>query len=133
MAPNPKPKPKPKPNPGSCHLQQALLVEQEVGRLEVAVDEVAGVAVQQRLQGLVHDELLVHRLEDVGADDGVQVRLHVVEDEVDVLRVEVRGRGEAGLRAKVRARVRRRRRLRCWCRWRQRQSRRANVPGRSRP
>ena len=66
-------------------LQQALLVEQQVRRLEVAVDQPAGVAVEQRLEALVHDELLVHRLEDVGADDGVEVGLHVVEDEVDVL------------------------------------------------
>ena len=38
----------------------------------------------ERLKALVHDVLLVDLLQDVGADDRVQVRLHVLEDQVDV-------------------------------------------------
>ena len=42
-------------------------------------------AALERLERLIDDELLVDGLEDVGADDGMQVGLHVVEDKVDVL------------------------------------------------
>lgn len=35
-------------------------------------------------EDLVHDVLLVHLLQDVGTDDGMQVRLHVLKHQVDV-------------------------------------------------
>ena len=38
----------------------------------------------QALQVLVDDVLLVDVLKDVGSDDGMQVCVHEVEDEVDV-------------------------------------------------
>lgn len=40
--------------------------------------------VLQALQHLIDDILLVDVFEDVGADDGVEVGVHEVEDEVDV-------------------------------------------------
>jgi hypothetical protein len=43
------------------------------------------VHVLERLEELVHDVLLVHLLQDVGADHGVQVGLHVLEHQVYVL------------------------------------------------
>ena len=53
------------------------------------------------LQRLVHDELLVHRLQDVGPDHSMQVRLHEVEDKVDVLVVlglhEILQRNDVGM------------------------------------
>ena len=44
----------------------------------------AGVHELERLEQLVHDVLLVDLLQDVGANHRVQVRLHVLEDEIDV-------------------------------------------------
>ena len=44
----------------------------------------ARVAVLEGLERLVDDELLVHRLQDVRAEDRVQVRLHEIEDQVDI-------------------------------------------------
>lgn len=49
----------------------ALAVEEDVGRFEVAVDQITGMHILQRLQDLVHHELLVDLLEDVCADDRV--------------------------------------------------------------
>ena len=66
------------------YLAEALLVEQQVARLQVAVDEVTRVAKLKGFDALVDDELLVHRLENVGADHCMQVGFHVVKDQVDV-------------------------------------------------
>jgi len=49
------------------------------------VDEAGRVQKQERFESLVHDVLLVRLLENVGADHRVQVRLHVLKYEVDVL------------------------------------------------
>eukprot|EP00967_Tisochrysis_lutea_P127659 scaffold217378_cov33-Tisochrysis_lutea.AAC.3 len=54
------------------NLAQALLVEQQVGRFEIPVQQVRLVANLESLEHLVQDELLVHGLKDVGADHSVQ-------------------------------------------------------------
>ena len=43
-----------------------------------------GVEVFQGLQQLVDDVLVVHVLQQIRPDHGVEIRLHVLEDEVDV-------------------------------------------------
>ena len=58
--------------------------EEDILRLDVAVDELRAVHELERLEDLVHNVLLVYVHEDVRADHRVQVRLHVVEGEVDV-------------------------------------------------
>ena len=71
----------------------ALGVQQHVGRLQVAVDQFPRVDVLQSLEDLrlrrylVNYKLLVHLLEDSRPDDRVQVRLHVLEDQVQILLV----------------------------------------------
>eukprot|EP00964_Phaeocystis_antarctica_P158361 scaffold128974_cov57-Phaeocystis_antarctica.AAC.2 len=59
--------------PEVSYLAAALRVEQQVGRLEVAVHEVGRVHVHEGLEAL-----------DVGTDDGVQVGLHELEHEIEV-------------------------------------------------
>lgn len=73
-------------------LEVALLVDQEVGRLEVAVDDAAAVEVLDALEQLVQHVGHVVVAEVVGADDGVQVRVHVLLDEVDLAEA-LEGRG----------------------------------------
>mmetsp|Transcript_69371 Transcript_69371/g.187542 ORF Transcript_69371/g.187542 Transcript_69371/m.187542 type:complete len:334 (-) Transcript_69371:17-1018(-) len=70
--------------PKIADLHLAVGVQQDVRGLDVAMEHLARVHVLQRLQQLVDDVLLVNVLQDVGTDDGVQIRLHVVADEVDV-------------------------------------------------
>jgi len=60
-------------------------VEEQVGGLEVAVDEFTRVELLEGLEQLIDDLLLVDVFEDVGADDCVQVSLHLVEHALDVL------------------------------------------------
>ena len=55
-----------------------------MGHLDVAVEQLSAVHVLERPEQLVHDELLVDVLQDVGPDDRMQVRLHVLEHQVDV-------------------------------------------------
>lgn len=52
--------------------------------LDVAVQQLRGVHILERLQQLVHDVRLVDVLQDVGSDDGVQVGLHILKHQVDV-------------------------------------------------
>ena len=52
--------------------------------LDVTVQELSRVHVLQGFEQLVHDVLFVHVLQDVCADDGVEVRLHVLEHQVQV-------------------------------------------------
>lgn len=65
-------------------LEVAFLVDQEVGRLEVAVDDAAAVQVLDALEQLVEQVGHVVVAQVVGADDGVQVGVHVLLDEVDL-------------------------------------------------
>ena len=60
------------------HLHQALGVEKHVGGLQVAMHQLGGVHVLDRLEALVHDVLLVDVLKNVGPDHRVQIRLHVL-------------------------------------------------------
>ncbi len=48
------------------------------------MEDFSRVEVFEALQDLVDDVLLVDLLEDVGSDDGVEVDLHRIEDEIDV-------------------------------------------------
>mmetsp|Transcript_27717 Transcript_27717/g.73215 ORF Transcript_27717/g.73215 Transcript_27717/m.73215 type:complete len:454 (+) Transcript_27717:27-1388(+) len=66
-------------------LHLAVGVQQDVRGLDVTVEHLPGVHVLQRLEQLVDDVLLVDLLEDLGADDRVQVGLHEVADQIDVL------------------------------------------------
>mmetsp|Transcript_53348 Transcript_53348/g.108529 ORF Transcript_53348/g.108529 Transcript_53348/m.108529 type:complete len:356 (+) Transcript_53348:57-1124(+) len=66
-------------------LHVAVGVEEQVGGLDVPVEQLCSVHVVQRLQQLVAHILLVDVLQDVGADDVVQIRFHIVEHKVDVL------------------------------------------------
>lgn len=63
----------------------AFLIEQNVGRLLVAMNHVRRVQVLGRLQQLIHDVLFVHVFENgLAFDHVVQVGLHVLEHEVNV-------------------------------------------------
>ena len=69
---------------GVRYLHEAVRVEQQVGRLDVSVQQIGRVHEFEGLEQLPHDVLLVDVLQDVGADRGVQVRLHVLKCEVKV-------------------------------------------------
>ena len=62
-----------------------MLVDEDVGGLDVAVDEVGGVQVVEGLGDLVGDEAAVLLLEEVLADERVEVDVHEFEEDVDVL------------------------------------------------
>lgn len=62
----------------------ALGVEEEVGRFEVAVDQVAGVQLFQGFEELLDDVFFVDFFQDVGSDDCVEVCFHVVENALDI-------------------------------------------------
>ena len=68
-----------------ANLKVAVGVEQEVGRLEVAVDDVGRVEGLEGAEGLVDKVLGVVVGEVLGADDAVHVGLHQLLDEVDLL------------------------------------------------
>lgn len=53
----------------------AIAVQQQVGWLHVAVDQVRSVHIVQGLQQLVYDILLMDLLQDASADNGMQVSL----------------------------------------------------------
>jgi len=65
-------------------LEKTVAVKEEVGGLQITVDDASAVEVLEGLEELVDDELLVHLFEDVCADDGVKIGLHVLEHEVDI-------------------------------------------------
>ena len=48
------------------------------------MDEIGAVQILERFRNLIDDVLLVLLLQDVLANDAVQIDLHVLEDEVDV-------------------------------------------------
>ena len=67
-------------------FEVAVLVEQEVAGLEVAVDDVGGVDVEAAAEELVHKVLaVIVRQVLARVDDSVHVGLHEVGDDVDVL------------------------------------------------
>lgn len=63
----------------------ALRIQEQVGGLQVSVDQVPAVQLLQGFEQLLEDLLLVHVLQDVGPDHRVQVSLHIVEHTLDVL------------------------------------------------
>ena len=66
-----------------AHFEVAVGVEEEVGGLEVAVDDVGAVEGLEGAQGLVDEVLGVVVGEVLSADDAVHVGLHEFLDEVD--------------------------------------------------
>ena len=60
-------------------------VDEDVGGLEVAMDELCGVEVLEAPQDLVEDVAHMHALQDGLAHQGVQVCLHVIEKKIQVL------------------------------------------------
>lgn len=63
----------------------AVRVDEDVGGLEVPVDELGGVQILHAPEYLVHDEAVMDILEYLLADGVVQICLHVLEDQVQVL------------------------------------------------
>lgn len=63
----------------------AVGVDEDVAGLEIPVDDLAGVQVLEGLGHLVDDEPDVDVLQDPLSDDVVQVCLHVLEQQIDVL------------------------------------------------
>ena len=69
------------------NLEGAVVVDQHVAGLQIAVDEAGGVHVSDALGDLVHDELLLQLVEVDLVDDVVQVGLHQIENQVEILGV----------------------------------------------
>ena len=72
------------PSARAAHLHQAFGVEQEVGRLDVAMEQTSRVHVLERFEQLIDNVLLVDILKDIAADRRVQVGLHELEDDIDI-------------------------------------------------
>lgn len=68
-----------------AQLDSAIRVDQYVGRLEVPVYQFGGMQVLERFGELVEYEPHVHVLEDPLRDDVVQVCLHVLKKQINVL------------------------------------------------
>ena len=67
-----------------CDLHDAVGVEEQVGRLHVAMEQLGGVHVFERLEHLPRHVLLVNVLQHVATDRREQVRLHALKDKVEV-------------------------------------------------
>ena len=79
--------------PEVADLQLAVRVGEDVLRLQVAVEDLGRVHILEPAQQLVEEELVVLRREVVvGLDDLVQIRLHQLEDDVDVAELPRRRR-----------------------------------------
>ena len=70
--------------PEVADLGEAILVNEDIGGLDVPVDELSGVQVVQGLGGLVDDVATVLVAEHVLPDEGVEVDVHKLEEDVDV-------------------------------------------------
>mmetsp|Transcript_68291 Transcript_68291/g.213604 ORF Transcript_68291/g.213604 Transcript_68291/m.213604 type:complete len:378 (+) Transcript_68291:256-1389(+) len=71
-------------------LEVAVLVHQDVRGLQVAVDHVGAVEVEEAAEDLVGEVLMVLVVQHLlGVDDLVEVRLHEVRDDVDVVKIGV--------------------------------------------
>jgi len=66
-------------------LKIAVGVQEEVGWLEIAVENIGGVHGLQCAKGLVDEVLAVVIREILGANDAVHIRLHELLDKVDLL------------------------------------------------
>lgn len=62
----------------------AFRIEEQIAGLEISVEQVGRVHVLQTLEALVDNVLLVDVLQDVGPDNCVQVRVHEIENQVDI-------------------------------------------------
>ncbi|GIX62733.1 uncharacterized protein BcabD6B2_21680 [Babesia caballi] len=65
-------------------LDVAFRIQQNVGRLQVPVQQVAGVDVVDGLNNLVENVLFVHLLQNIYPDNGVQIRVDILEGEVEI-------------------------------------------------
>jgi hypothetical protein len=70
-----------------AELDVAVGVEENVGGFQVAVDQVGAVQVFQGFGDLVHDVFVMHLFQDALRNYVVQVGLHVLEHQVDILPV----------------------------------------------
>jgi hypothetical protein len=61
-----------------------LRVEEQVGWLQVSVEQVSGVHILEAFQALVNNVLLVDILKDICSDNGMEICVHKVEDQVDI-------------------------------------------------
>ncbi len=68
-----------------CHFRMTLCVEQDVGRFQVSVKDLRRVHIFETLENLIDYVPFVNVLKNVGFDDSVEVRLHEIENQVDVL------------------------------------------------
>jgi hypothetical protein len=71
--------------PKIAQLDSAIRVDQYVGGLEVPVNQFGRMQVLERFGELVQYEPHVHVLEDPLRDDVVEIRLHVLKKQIDVL------------------------------------------------
>lgn len=62
----------------------ALAIEKQITRLQIPMQQLGRVHELQTLYRLVYYVLLVDLFQDVGTDDGVQVCVHEVEDQINV-------------------------------------------------
>ena len=68
-----------------ANLDLTLGVEENVRRLDVSVQHLPRMHELQRLQELVDDVLLMDLFENVRTNHGVQVRFHIIGDQINVL------------------------------------------------
>ena len=62
----------------------ALLIDQDVRRLEISVDNIGVMQKVQSLTDLVNDIFLMFFLKDVAADERMQIHIHMFEDKIDI-------------------------------------------------
>ena len=62
-----------------------IRIQQQVRRLDVAVDHARGMEVDEGFEELVGHIPLMDVFQEISSYDGFQIRLHVLEDEVDVV------------------------------------------------
>ena len=63
----------------------AIRVDKNVGGFEVPMNDVCRVKILDALENLIHDELVVNVFEDLLSDGVVQVCLHILKDQIEVL------------------------------------------------
>jgi len=62
----------------------ALGVKKKVTWLEISMQEIGWMHVFQTFEALVNNVLFMNIFKDIGTDNSVQVRIHEIEDKVDI-------------------------------------------------
>lgn len=62
----------------------AIGVDENIRRLKIPVYHISGVQILDALHDLIHDEPMMYILEYLLADGVVQIRLHVLKDEIEI-------------------------------------------------